>query len=233
MQDPLYHLFADRRSMLGLSNALDVLSNLPFILIGFYGLWRSWQPGRLCLLPRIGYLYRIFFTAVILIGLGSWNYHLQPDNHSLVWDRLPMTLAFMAFFSIVLAEYISVRIAVLLFPWLAFCGLFSVAYWAWTESLGQGDLRLYLLVQFLPVLLTPLILRIGRSPFDRSGHYWLIIACYLVAKLFEYLDAELFELLTLVSGHTLKHLTSGLAVAVFVHMLLYRCQRAPTDRQGT
>ena len=33
-QDPSYHNFADQRRLAGIANALDVLSNIPFALVG-------------------------------------------------------------------------------------------------------------------------------------------------------------------------------------------------------
>lgn len=36
-----YHAFADRRALFGLPNAADVLSSLPFGMIGLWALWTS------------------------------------------------------------------------------------------------------------------------------------------------------------------------------------------------
>lgn len=113
-QDPLYHQFADQRPLLGIANFLDVISNLPFVIIGLLGLGYL-APG--CLrrgrpaggLPPLLLHYRIFFVGVLLTGLGSGYYHLAPDNHTLVWDRLPMTIAFMAFFAALVGESLSLR----------------------------------------------------------------------------------------------------------------------------
>jgi len=51
------------------------------------------------------------FVGVFLTGIGSSYYHLYPDNRTLVWDRLPMTIAFMALFGAIVGEYISRRAA--------------------------------------------------------------------------------------------------------------------------
>ena len=37
-QDPAYHNFADRRTILGVPNLLNVISNVPFVLVGVLGL---------------------------------------------------------------------------------------------------------------------------------------------------------------------------------------------------
>ena len=39
-QDQSYHQFADQRTLLGVPNFWNVVSNLPFIAIGAAGLWR-------------------------------------------------------------------------------------------------------------------------------------------------------------------------------------------------
>ena len=103
-QDASYHQFADKNSYCGMSNFWNVLSNLPFLLIGLLGMWDIVR-GRLAILSefRVGYL--TFFIGVALVGPGSAYYHSTPDNASLLWDRLPMTIAFMALFVIVIAEY--------------------------------------------------------------------------------------------------------------------------------
>ena len=104
--------------------------------------------------------YRIFFIGLILIGLGSGYYHLDPSNASLVWDRMPITLSFMAFFAISLGESVSTDIdSKLLYP-LILIGILSVVYWDFTKSIGEGDLRIYAIVQFLPIMLIPLLLLI-------------------------------------------------------------------------
>lgn len=41
-QDPSYHQFADQRTMFGIANALNVLTNLAFVVVGLLGLrWLS------------------------------------------------------------------------------------------------------------------------------------------------------------------------------------------------
>ena len=37
-QDPTYHQFADQRTLLGIPNFWNVVSNLPFVLVGAMGL---------------------------------------------------------------------------------------------------------------------------------------------------------------------------------------------------
>ncbi len=191
-------------------NGWDVLSNLPFLLVGLLGLFslcRGRAPGCLSALRPA---YICFFAGTALVGLGSAYYHLAPTNETLVWDRLPMTVAFMAFFSIVVGEHLGAnKGARLLVPLLIVGGL-SVVYWALTERAGHGDLRPYIFVQFVPLLLVPVILLLFPSALSGSGYFWGVLAAYGVAKALEHWDVPIFHALGGLSGHTLKHLAAAL-----------------------
>lgn len=202
-QDPAYHDFADGRQILGLANFWNVTSNLPFLVLGVWGLVRSVEC-RKDLVPAA----RVFSLGLILICLGSSWYHLQPANDSLVWDRLSMTVSFMAFFSYTLVLVTGssrVRYALWL---LLLAGLTSVLYWDMSEAAGQGDLRPYAVVQFLPGLLIALFLLLYPHRFPARKSLWMAIAAYLLAKLLEWQDRSVFDVLQL-SGHTFKHLAAG------------------------
>jgi len=165
------------------------------------------------------------FLGVSLVAFGSGYYHLWPSNGSLVWDRLPMTIAFMALFSVIIGEYTSVQLGKLaLWPLIVF-GAFSVIYWHSTEVKGGGDLRLYVLVQFLPMLIIPLILLFFKSKFTCTSGYWLLLCTYVLAKVFEYFDEAIYNMPSLLSGHSLKHIV----VAFGLLFLL----RAYIDREPT
>jgi len=152
---------------------------------------------------------------VFLTGFGSAYYHYQPDNQSLLWDRLPMTVAFMALFSAIIGEYISTQLAWKLFVPLLILGMTSVVYWHVTELNGHGDLRPYVLVQFLPVLLIPLILWLFDSTLNNDNYIWGVIGAYALSKLMELFDARLYSAFGLLSGHTLKHLTAAFGTLIF------------------
>lgn len=214
-QDPAYHDFADTRTVLGVPNFWNVASNLPFLLVGLLGL-RELYRGTPAAAPESRPAYLVFFAGIALIGPGSAWYHLAPDNARLVWDRLPMTLAFMALFSLVIGEYLSAPVGKkLLWPLVA-TGVGSVVYWRLGELGGHGDLRPYALVQFLPMVLIPLILLLFRPRFTGTAYLWAMLAGYVAAKLAELLDEPLFRWLYPVSGHTLKHLLAALGVGCFV-----------------
>ncbi|MCH7820576.1 MAG: alkaline phytoceramidase [Proteobacteria bacterium] len=228
-QDPAYHDFADGRRLLQTDNFGNVASNLPFLIFGASGLVyvRRYAPAVCVSGLRPAYIF--FFLGVLLTAFGSGYYHLEPNNETLVWDRLSMTIGSTGLFAIIAGEFVSVRLARrILVPLLA-AGLFSVVYWAITEAGGNGDLRPYALVQFLPTLIIPIILYSCQPAVGTSKVYWLMIIFYALAKLFEYLDAEIFDLGRLVSGHTLKHLFASLITATLLVELSRRRRAAGTS----
>jgi len=107
-----YHNFADQRGWLGIPNFGDVVSNLLFALGGAWGLVfllrRSEQQRFVD--PRERWAYLVVFLGLLLTAIGSSFYHLAPDNARLVWDRLPMTLAFMGLVSAMISERVGVHI---------------------------------------------------------------------------------------------------------------------------
>jgi hypothetical protein len=116
-----YHGFADRRVIWGIPNFFDVLSNLPFVLVGLLGLYKTSGKDRIHIIAENRLSYKVFFIGVALVGVGSGYYHLSPNNTTLVWDRIPMTIAFMALSSIIIGEFTSARLgSILLVPLVAF-----------------------------------------------------------------------------------------------------------------
>ena len=210
-QDPAYHAFEDNRLLFGIPNFLNVISNLPLLVAGAWGVSYVLQHGERVCAPTLRSAYLAFFEGVLLSALGSCYYHIAPDNETLVWDRLPMTIAFAGLFVIILGEYVSVHAARKLLLPLLLAGAASVAYWAITEASGSGDLRPYAAVQFLPMLIIPVILLLYRSETGSSLPFWLIIVFYFVAKVFENFDAAVFGMGGWASGHTLKHVVASLA----------------------
>ena len=215
-QDIEYHRFADQDPLAGIPNFWNVVSNLVFLWVGVLGLYKLVKGKTLSVIPAHKSIYLVFFIGVALVAFGSAYYHVSPDNPSLVWDRLPMTIAFMSFFSIMMSEFISVRAGKYLFLPMVLCGVLSVLYWAATEARGVGDLRVYLLVQFIPLISIPIILLFFKSCFNRVYGFWGLFIAYSLAKVFEVYDGEIFDLLGVISGHSLKHVASALGVYILL-----------------
>ncbi len=212
-QDPSYHGFADQRTLAAVPNFWNVLSNLPFVVAGVYGFWAARSARWAERWDR--YPWLTIAAASVLIGFGSGYYHYSPDNRSLFWDRLPMTLAFMGVFVAAIMEYIHARSgAILLAPFLL-VGMLSVEVWRRGELTGVGDLRFYILVQFYPMLALPLILMLFRSRYSHSSAMWGMAGLYLLAKILEMLDAAVLARTGgLLSGHSLKHVAGAAALMV-------------------
>jgi hypothetical protein len=225
-----YHDFADRRALLGVPNAGDVLSNIAFTLAGLWGLatWVRWS--RRGDAPTSSGGYALFFMAMALTGLGSGYYHWAPDNARLVWDRLPIALACAGLLCAVYAETHEPKRPVAIVAALTVAAVGSVWWWAYTGRAGEGDLRPYLLLQLLPLVLIPTWQALSGTPRPQRIAFGTAIALYVVAKFAEIGDHYTFEATGFVSGHTLKHLLA--AVAGLVIVADYRRRARTTTETG-
>jgi len=221
-QDPAYHDFADGRGLLGISNFGNVMSNLPFMVIGLWGIIFLLRHSRQVCLPGLEIAYLVFFSGIFLTAFGSGYYHLAPANEPLVWDRLPMTIGFAGLFAVILGEYVSPVIGRAIVIPLLLLGVASVEYWAWTETQGAGDLRLYAVVQFLPMMLVPVILLTYKPAIGSAKYVWLMILFYALAKIAEQLDGVVFSAGGLISGHSIKHLFAAMTPATMLYALMQR-----------
>jgi hypothetical protein len=213
-QDPAYHDFADRRGLLDIPNFLNIATNLAFLAVGIAGIVLcATQKGL-----SARWAWMTCFTGVVLVFFGSAYYHLAPDNGTLVWDRLPMSIGFMALSVAVLADYINPRLEKTLLAPAIILGLASVIYWHYTD-----DLRPYVLVQFLPLLMIPALLFLFRGARQDRGFLLTALLIYMLSKLAEHFDHAVFELSgEIVSGHSLKHLLAATALFVIYWMLRRR-----------
>lgn len=218
-----YHDFADQRGLLGVPNGMDVWSNMPFALVGFWGLFLLLSPSRVQFVdngerwPWIGVSLGLILTAI-----GSAYYHLVPDNARLVWDRLPMTLVFMSYVAALITERIDKTLGLWLWPVLLAVGIYSVFQWQQTELSGGSDLRFYGGMQVFTVLATLIFLFIP----SRYTHNWdlaLVILFFGAARIFELYDHEVWMATGgIISGHTLKHLVAAFAGFWLLRMLAVR-----------
>jgi hypothetical protein len=218
-QDISYHNFSDKGTIFAIPNFWNVVTNIPFFIVGFIGLLKLKNNRKIVIAESNSNAYFLFYTGTILISFGSGFYHLNPNNETLVWDRLPMTLAFMSVFSIIITEYISIQKGKALLIPLVLAGILSVLYWNYTESLGRGDLTFYAVVQFYPMIAIPIILISFSSLFTRGNSYWLLLAAYLIAKVFEHYDSEIFNKLRFISGHSIKHLMAAFGLYMVLYVL--------------
>lgn len=211
-QPSWYHNFADQRSFAAIPHFADVVSNLPFAIVGLGGLAFLFSDrGRKQFLDaRERWPYFAVFCGLVLTAIGSSYYHLAPDNARLVWDRIPMTIVFLGMVASVLGERVDLRMGLIALPILLALGVLSVVLWYHSELAGAGDLRFYASVQIYAGVL--LLVALALPPrYTRSTDLAVVVGLYVLAKALEMLDRQIFELGHVVSGHTLKHLAGGAA----------------------
>jgi len=225
-QPQAYHRFGDARSFLGIPNFGDVVSNLPFAVVGVWGIAFVLGAGSD---PRAGHFadprerwpYLFVFVGMLLTAFGSAYYHLQPNNARLVWDRLPIMMAFMSLVAAVITERVSLSIGLWSLPLLLAVGMGSVLLWRASEIRGAGDLRLYAAVQVYSVLVL-LVSFIFPQHFTRRADLAVVVGFYVLAKILETFDRNIFAAEHWISGHTLKHLAAAVAGYWILRMLQKR-----------
>jgi hypothetical protein len=202
-----YHHFADNVACCSIPNFWNVVSNLPFVIIGIVGLIKITSIKEYVL--KSNYIW--FFIGIFFTGFGSGYYHFNPNDTTLIWDRLPMTISFMSFMTIIIGEFINSNSGKkLLYP-LLFTGVLSIVYWV-----VSGDLRFYALIQFLPILLILIILLLSKKEVIYKKYFWLIVVSYAIAKFFESYDVPIYTFThKIISGHSLKHFAAAAGPFLF------------------
>jgi len=215
-QTPNYHDFADKRPILGVPNSFDALSNVPFFIVGLWGLWamRGSQLGA----ARAG--YTLFAVGLVLTSLGSGFYHLSPDNFRLVFDRIPIALAAAGLIAGTRAATVAPSQSPGFTITLGIAAIASVLWWYATDLRGKGDLGPYLYIQFAPLVVVPLWQAIGRDSTRNRLAFAAAIVLYGAAKVAEVEDKAIFATLGFMSGHTLKHLLAAGASVALISMSL-------------
>ena len=204
-QNPIYHNFADKSTILGIPHFFDVLTNIFFLVIGVLGLQEHQKNNfRLSKLALI--------IGVLLVAPGSAYYHLMPNNERLLWDRLPMVIGFCSLTTWLLVEYFKIQKEKLLLLILNLIGLSSLAVWVSTD-----DLRFYYWVQLSPVLLLLYMAIFKRSMFKNANLVFGAFAFYVGAKLTETYDIQIFNELSF-SGHSIKHILAAIAVYFLIKL---------------
>lgn len=213
-QDPRLLVYADDRGALGVPNFFNVVSNVVFLLVGIAGLSAA-RGGRISGAVRSWF---VLFLGVALVCFGSAYFHWRPTNDTLVWDRLPMTVAFMGLFAAVVSEHVGEHLESWLLAPALIVGIASVLWWD-----RSGDLRLYIWVQLAPFLALVVLLLLCPARYSHRAHLWHGLGLYALAKLAEGLDAEIYSITAkALSGHVLKHLLAAASVFVIYLMLLRR-----------
>ncbi len=226
-QSASYHHFADQRGWLGIPNFWNVVSNVPFAVVGISGLAfirhnaQSDVPRQTFIDPRERWPYIGIFAGLVLTAFGSAYYHWATNNAHLVWDRLPMTIVFGSMVAALVVERIGVEVGLKLLPIFVLIGAGSVLQWYWDELHGHGDMRLYAAIQIYSALAL-LLAMLLRPRYSGASAFVAVFGFYVLAKIFEETDRPIYAHGHVISGHTLKHVAVAAAGYWILRMLQQR-----------
>jgi hypothetical protein len=222
-QPQAFHNFAEQRVLLGIPHFGDVVTNIAYLIVAIAGLaFLASDGGRR---KFAGFTERLpwiaFFVAVGAVGIGSAYYHADPTNQTLLWDRLPMAAGFAAMLAAFVADRIHARSgSFVVLPLAIALGAASLIYWHFSEAAGQSDLRFYYLMQAFAFVLIPLICVLFRGHNTNGRYVFYILLLYGLGVACEQLDKQIFDVLgDAVSGHTIKHILTAMAIYMVVPML--------------
>jgi len=195
-----YHNFADKRRLVGLPNAMNVLSNLFIIIPVIYLLKHKTENIT---------NNNLLIIHITLLSLASAYYHYNPTDKSIFWDILMI-----ATLSIIVLNIINEYKCGILFYIL---GILSVVYWKQT-----GDIRLYLLI----LIGVPIIFFLKyydneeEDDNDVKKNLYIILFFTVLYRFVEYYDHQIYNFTNkMISGHTLKHIFAGLSILYIVKLL--------------
>jgi len=206
-----YHEFADKRVIFNIPNFFDVTTNITFALFGIIGF-------IFCLKNRqkeAPWSWVTLFFGVTIVCLGSGYYHWNPNNDTLVWDRLPMTIGFMGLFIAILSEYVNPNIERFTLIPAILLGLSSVIYWHFVD-----DLRFYFWIQLIPLLTIPVAMIVFKGKYTHQKYLIFALIFYLLANRAETYDKEIFSFnFEQLSGHSLKHILASFG-PLYIYLML-------------
>ncbi|TFB12710.1 hypothetical protein E3V33_04725 [Candidatus Marinimicrobia bacterium MT.SAG.4] len=212
-QPQSYHNFADNRTFFEIPNFFDTVSNLLFFFVGMTGAWFVYKNVR----REARYSWLTLFAGVTLVSLGSGYYHWNPNDATLVWDRLPLIMGFMGLFSAVLTEFINPKLEKFLLVPALILGALSVIYWHFVD-----DLRFYFYLQAVTLLAITAVLFMYEGRFTLRRYLLYAFGLYTLSKFTEFSDRTIYSATNnLLSGHTLKHTLAALAV-FYIYLMLKR-----------
>jgi hypothetical protein len=213
------HPFVDARVLWGIPNAMDVLSNLPFVFLGAYGLWSLRRVPTLSAATRTA--AKVFFIGLVFTCASSSFYHWAPDAWGLAIDRAGMAFAFAGVLGLATAERVSLRSAHWVRGGVLVAALLSIGL-----NYAVGAIAPWAVVQFggMAVVLWAATQR--ALPGALGIRWGVVIAIYVLAKVLELGDAWVYHsTFDTVSGHSLKHIAASLAALPVISALRHNAQQ--------
>jgi hypothetical protein len=216
-QPRAYHLFVDARTCLGIPNFFNAASNLGFLAAGLGMLIflyaRRAKFAEMFIERGEPWLFVVLYAATLMVTFGSGYYHLAPDNASLFWDRLPMTLVASAFVGTIIADRFGARAGVWSLAVLFALSCGALAYWLATQSLAHDNVWPYIATVYGGLAFAVVAMALFPSRYTHARAAWISVAIYIIAMAFDtWLDAPLYAAGAILSGHSLKHLLAAVAL---------------------
>ena len=210
-----YHDFADDREFIGIPNALDVMSNLVIIYPGIVGLAFVHERRKNPQVPDDETSIHItLFAGMILTFAGSVWFHLDPNDSTMLWDRLGMSIIIGSCISLIINDLWDRGLAGKIHIPIIVASIISVVWWPVFD-----DLRVYFIVKHHPFILFPILVVFGTKLYDKiSGYYWGL-SMFVLATIFEFEDEAIFQITGFISGHTLKHIAAGIGLWFLMVMI--------------
>jgi hypothetical protein len=212
------HPFVDARTLWGIANAMDVLSNLAFLPLGLWGLHALYRAPAAHTATRQS--ATVFFVGLILTCFASSYYHLAPSPWGLAIDRAGMAVAFAGVLGLVSAERVSLRAA----PWV-WGVVLAVAMPSIMLNYATGIIAPWAVVQFGGMAVVLWAARQAPVAGGLGIRWGVLVAIYVVAKLCELGDEAVFHATQgIVSGHSLKHLAASAAALPVIAALRHNAK---------
>ncbi|KAJ4708198.1 Alkaline phytoceramidase (aPHC) [Melia azedarach] len=219
---PHGNLFADMRNFLGVPNTLNVITNFPFLIVGVIGFVLTLQ-GSFFKISFRGEVWgwALFYAGIAGVAFGSAYYHLKPDEDRVMWDTLPMMIAYASLFSTFLVERVGVKIGLS-----CLIALVSVAFLSMSYARIFNDFRLCMTFQLIPCLAIPVMVFFLPPKYTHS-RFWIYAAgVHIIAKFEAIADRKIYHANHyIISGHSLEHLCSAIIPVLLTIMLLCRSTR--------
>jgi len=197
-----YHNFADRKTLFGIPNAMNVLSNIAILIPFFYLLKKKENTNQENMLSE----KNLLIIHILLLTIASIYYHYNPSDNTIFWDILMIaTLSIIVLNIINNHEYGKL---------LYILSILSVIYWKYS-----GDIKLYLIILIgVPIYF---FLKYYKNKNDTIRKYlYFTIFFTILYRIVELYDHQIYKITgNIISGHTLKHIFAGLSILYIVKLL--------------
>ncbi|KAL6344687.1 hypothetical protein AAG906_002593 [Vitis piasezkii] len=221
---PKHHLFADMRNFLGVPNTLNVITNYPFLVLGVLGFVLCLSGNFFVISSRAEvWGWALYYAGTTSVAFGSSYYHLKPDDNRVIWDKLPIMIAYSSLFASFIMERVGEMIGLTCLFTLNLVALVGVAC-----ERAFNDLRLCMMFQLIPGIAIPAMTFMFTPKYTHSRYWLCATGVYLLAKFESVADNKVYRATWyLISGHSLEHLCSVIFPVLLTLMLIFRSIKTP------